>query len=177
MVTTTFIVLQVQEQLLYRRIMAHFAKVDENNLVTEVIVIDNSIVDPENSGTDNESLGQTYIADVLGFEGNWQQCSYNANIRGNYASIGYTWDAENDEFIPPQPFASWTYNFSTHQWEAPVAHPWADITEDTVEQPAELAAKPDNEVWTYVWNEDTQAWDFTLIWASEHNSPGVDLSE
>ena len=76
--------------------MAHFAKVDENNLVTEVIVIDNSVVDPENTGTDNESLGQTYIADVLGFEGNWQQCSYNNNIRGHYAGVGYTWDEEND---------------------------------------------------------------------------------
>ena len=163
--------------------MAHFAKVDENNLVTEVIVIDNAVVDPEGKGNDNETLGQTYIADVLGLEGNWQQCSYNNNIRGNYAGIGFTWDEENDEFIPPKPYASWTYSFTDHQWKAPLAHPLADISEDSTDQPEEITSKPDDEVWEYVWNEDayqadnTKGWEFKLIWASEDNDSGIDLSE
>lgn len=163
--------------------MAHFAKVDDNNLVTEVIVIDNSIVDPEDTGTDNESLGQTFITETLGLAGNWQQCSYNNNIRGNFAGIGFTWDESNDEFIPPKPFASWTYNFTDHEWQAPLAYPLADISEDETEQPEIITSKPDNEVWTYKWNEEayqadnTTGWDFVLVWASEDNSSGVDLSE
>ena len=163
--------------------MAHFAKVDENNLVTEVIVIDNAVVDPENTGSDNESLGQTYITETLGLAGNWQQCSYNSNIRGHFAGIGYTWDAAHDEFIPPKPFESHTYNFDTHQWEAPLPYPLADISEDETEQPEIITSKPDNEVWTYQWNEEayqadnTTGWDFVLVWSSEDNSSGVDLSE
>ena len=163
--------------------MAHFAKVDENNLVTEVIVIDNSVVDPNNTGNDNESLGQAYIADVLGLEGNYQQCSYNNNIRGHYAGIGYTWDEQHDEFMPPQPFASWTYNFDDHEWKAPITHPLAHIPEDSTEQPEELTSKPDNEVWTYQWNEEayqadnTTGWELNLVWSSEDNSDGVNLSE
>ena len=119
--------------------MAHFAKVDENNLVTEVIVIDNAVVDPEGKGNDNETLGQTYIADVLGLEGNWQQCSYNNNIRGNYAGIGYTYDETNDVFIPPKPYASWTINESTWSWDSPVEYP--------------------SDGKQYLWNEENLRWD------------------
>lgn len=91
--------------------MAHFAKI-ENDIVTNVIVIDNAV----------ESEGALYIAGTLGLEGEWIQTSYNNNIRGNYAGIGYTYDRENDVFYAPQPFPSWLLN-SNWSWEAPIPYP------------------------------------------------------
>ena len=63
--------------------MAHFAKIGENNIVEQVIVIANEITDPENTGTDTEQLGLDFIADVLKLS-TWVQTSYNSNIRGNF---------------------------------------------------------------------------------------------
>jgi len=82
--------------------MAHFAKIDDTNIVREVIVIsDNDCPDP---APDNESQGQQFIADVLGLAGTWLQTSYNGNFRGTYAGIGYTYDPDLDEFVsPPEP--------------------------------------------------------------------------
>lgn len=78
--------------------MAHFARID-NNIVTDVIVISDSVVpDP---APDNESAGQAFIADVLGLSGTWLQTSYNGNFRGVYAGPGYTYDPVLDEFVVP----------------------------------------------------------------------------
>jgi hypothetical protein len=78
--------------------MAHFARI-ENNEVTEVIVISDDVCpDPAPS---NESLGQAFIADVLGLSGTWLQTSYNGNFRGVYAGSGYTYDPVLDEFVAP----------------------------------------------------------------------------
>lgn len=78
--------------------MAHFALID-NNEVADVIVISDSVVpDP---APDNESLGQAFIANVLGLAGQWLQTSYNGNFRGVYAGIGYTYDPALDEFVAP----------------------------------------------------------------------------
>jgi len=78
--------------------MAHFARID-NNKVREVIVIsDNDCPDP---APDNEAQGQAFIADVLGLAGTWKQTSYNGNFRGRYAGIGFTYDPDLDEFVPP----------------------------------------------------------------------------
>jgi len=81
--------------------MAHFAHID-NNVVVEVIVISNDAApDP---APDNEAAGQAFIADVLGLAGEWLQTSYNANFRGEYAGVGYTYDPDRDEFVaPPEP--------------------------------------------------------------------------
>ena len=78
--------------------MAHFAKV-ENNMVNDVIVVAN---DDCGGGEfpDSEPIGQTFIA-LLGLDGEWLQTSYHANFRGAYAGIGYTYDAELDEFVAP----------------------------------------------------------------------------
>lgn len=65
--------------------MAHFAQIDSNNIVTQVIVVDNS----------QEHRGQEFINDDLGLEGTWIQTSYNANFGGKYAVIGDTWDGNN----------------------------------------------------------------------------------
>ena len=78
--------------------MAHFAQI-ENNIVKNVIVVSN---DDCGGGDypDSEPIGQTFIAS-LGIAGEWLQTSYHANFRGCYASIGYTYDADLNEFVPP----------------------------------------------------------------------------
>ena len=83
--------------------MAHFARID-SGVVREVIVISDEVApDP---APDNESAGQTFIANVLGLSGEWKQTSYNGNFRGTYAGVGYTYDPNLDEFVaPPEPFS------------------------------------------------------------------------
>jgi hypothetical protein len=70
--------------------MAHFAQLNENNVVTQVLVVPN----------EEEHRGQAFLAIDLGLGGTWVQTSYNANIRGKYAGPGDIYDAENDEFVP-----------------------------------------------------------------------------
>jgi hypothetical protein len=102
--------------------MAHYAFLDENNIVTEVIV-----------GTDETELiegldPETWYGNFRG-----QTCkrtSYNGNIRKNYAGIGFTYDAGLDAFIAPKPFPSWVLDEATAQWEAPVAKPEGNYTWD-----------------------------------------------
>ncbi len=122
--------------------MAHFAQLNEENLVTQVIVVANQDT-TDDTGTENEAVGAAFCANLLG--GTWKQTSYNANIRKNYAGIGYKYDATLDAFIPPQPFESWTLNEETAQWEAPTPYPddgkryswdeattsWVEIVEET----------------------------------------------
>ena len=79
--------------------MAHFAKVNDENIVLDVIVISND--DAPDPYPESEPLGQAYIADVLGLPGVWLQTSYHGNFRGTYAGIGFTYDPTTDEFIPP----------------------------------------------------------------------------
>jgi hypothetical protein len=80
-------------------IMAHFALVDDTNTVREVIVIGN---DDCGGGEfpESEPIGQAFIAS-LGLAGEWKQCSYSGSFRGCYAGIGYTYDADLDEFVAP----------------------------------------------------------------------------
>jgi len=147
--------------------MAHFANIDENNIVTNVIVIHN----------DYETNGKDYINNVLGLSGTWIQTSYHSyrglkhvqyvaqvkdqkgnltnkyvlsatnqfGLRFNYAGIGFTYDPTLDAFIPPKPFNSYVLNLSTCQWEAPVPIP-AD---------AGRYGGPN----LYNWNESTLSWD------------------
>ena len=103
--------------------MSHFAKLDSNNIVTEVIVAEKNFI---NSG-------------LVGDEFLWVQTSYNGNFRKNYAGIGYIYDKTRDAFIPPQPYPSWTLIEATCLWEAPVAYPddgeiytWDESTTDWI---------------------------------------------
>ena len=100
--------------------MAHFAKIDSNGIVTQVIVVKNDIL--LENGVEKEQKGKDFIQKLFG-SGTWVQTSYNGNMRKNYAGIGYTYDSTRDAFIPPKPFVSWTLNESTCIWEAPVDHP------------------------------------------------------
>ena len=119
--------------------MAHFAEVDENNIVLRVLVVDDL----------NESDGQNFLANTLGLGGTWLKTSYNTSagvhtlggtpFRKNYAGMGYTYDAERDAFIAPKPYPSWVLNEESCVYEAPVAYP------------------TDGEM--YTWNEETTSWD------------------
>lgn len=100
--------------------MAHFAKLDENNNVLAVHVVVNDVITVD--GNESEQAGIDFLTGLHG-HALWKQTSYNGNIRKNYAGIGFTYDAGRDAFIPPKPYASWTLNETTCQWEAPVAYP------------------------------------------------------
>ena len=100
--------------------MAHFAQLDSNNVVIQVIVVDNKDT-ADAYGTEKEHIGAAFCERVLG--GNWKQTSYNGNKRKNYAGIGYTYDAQRDAFIAPQPYASWLLDEQTCLWNAPTPMP------------------------------------------------------
>lgn len=98
--------------------MAHYAFLDENNIVTEVIV-----------GIDETELIEGKDPEVWYGEFRGQVCkrtSYNGNIRKNYAGIGFIYDEEKDAFIPPKPYSSWILNEDTCQWEPPISMPEDD---------------------------------------------------
>lgn len=116
--------------------MAHFAQIDENNIVQQVIVVNNTdcIVD----GVEQEDAGVQFCKSIFGSNTNWKQTSYNANMRKNYAGIGYKYDLQRDAFIPPKPFGSWLLNENTCLWESPVHYP--------------------NDGNNYYWDEDTLSW-------------------
>lgn len=83
--------------------MAHFARIDSDNKVQEVIVVNNDVLLDEN-GEESEALGQAFIAS-LGMDGTWLQCSYNGSVRGVFPGFGFTYDAELDQFVAPIPEA------------------------------------------------------------------------
>lgn len=109
--------------------MAHWAEIDNDNIVVRVLVGDNN--DP------NGDEGYQWLVDNLG--GTWVKTSYNGNIRKNYAGIGYKYDEKLDAFIPPKPFPSWKLNKTTCNWEAPKTYP--------------------DDGMVYTWNESTKNWD------------------
>jgi hypothetical protein len=100
--------------------MAHFAQLDENNLVTQVIVVANEelLLD----GVENETKGIEFCKSLLGENTRWVQTSYNGNIRKNYAGIGYTYDPVADHFFAPQPYPSWTLDADA-KWQSPILYP------------------------------------------------------
>ena len=95
--------------------MAHFAKLDENNNVIEVHVVNNNELLDDN-GVELEEKGVAFLVNWSGGYLRWKQTSYNANFRKNYAGIGYTFDAARDAFIPPRPSEDATLDESTCQW-------------------------------------------------------------
>tara|TARA_Y100000310_G_C20485246_1_gene716568 strand:+ start:531 stop:908 length:378 start_codon:yes stop_codon:yes gene_type:complete len=102
--------------------MAHFAQIDENNIVINVTVVaDTDCQDEE--GNESEAVGIAFNKSLLGEGTNWIQTSYNNRIRKNFAGVGFTWDANRDAFIPPIPYTSWVLDESTCQWESPVPLP------------------------------------------------------
>lgn len=115
--------------------MAHYAQINEANIVTNVIVVNNETIH-DLSYPESEPVGQAFIAS-LGFDGTWLQTSYNNSIRKQFASIGYTYNESADVFVAPQPFPSWSLD-ENYDWQAPIAFP-ADGNQ-------------------YEWNEEQQVW-------------------
>lgn len=106
--------------------MAHFAQLDENNNVIQVIVVNNSdcgdLPFPE-----SEPVGVAFCKSIFGDDTNWVQTSYNSNFRRQYAGIGGSYSAALDVFIDPQPFPSWTLDETDGLWKAPVPKPEAPL--------------------------------------------------
>lgn len=90
--------------------MSHFSKLDENNIVVEVIKAEQNFI---NSG----AVGDSFL---------WVQTSYNNRFRGQYGAIGFFYDKQRDVFIPPAPFSTWVFNYDKHEWEPPIPKPDGD---------------------------------------------------
>ena len=134
--------------------MAHFACLDENNVVTQVIVVSNEDTSDVN-GNEVESIGVAFCQKLLGANTNWKQTSYNSSMRVRYAGIGYSYNAELDAFVAPQPYASWTLDSGTADWVSPLGAAPA-LTDD------EVAAMS-----YYRWDEDAYQADNTTGWVLE----------
>jgi len=121
--------------------MAHFAELDENNIVKQVIVVHNNELLDEN-GNESEAKGIAFCQSLFG--GNWVQTSYNKTIRKNYAGIDYLYDPIRNAFISPKPYESWILSEETCQWESSIAYPtdgkgylWDEPTISWIELPTE----------------------------------------
>ena len=141
--------------------MAHFAELDDNNVVKQVIVVSND--DTKNdSFVETESVGISFCQSLFGASTNWKQTSYNNNMRGNYAGIGYTYMTNvatlgvgsTDIFINQQPYASWTVGVNTAAWFPPANPGDAPALSDS----ERAAAK------NYVWNETNYQADPATAW-------------
>ena len=120
--------------------MAHFAQIDENGTVVQVIVVPNHKC-INDKGEEDEQVGIAFCQSLIpGTQ--WVQTSYNGNIRKNYAGIGFTFDPTRDAFLTPKPFASWLLNEDTLDWDPPTPRP------DTVTDGFFLQ-----------WNEETTSWE------------------
>lgn len=117
--------------------MAHFAQLDENNLVLNVIVVGDKDTADEN-GVEREEIGIAFCKSLFGANTIWKQTSFNHRIRRRYAGIGGTYDPVRDAFIYPQEYPSWVLNEETLDWEAPIPMPNDD--------------KP------YYWDEENLTW-------------------
>jgi hypothetical protein len=120
--------------------MAHYAFLNENNIVTEVITgVDENVFQIDLDGTKVGGTSKAWENFYGGLKNQvCKRTSYNGNYRKNYAGIGYTYDEDRDAFIPPKPFNSWLLDEDTCLWNAPVAMP----TDDKM----------------YAWDEDTTSW-------------------
>ena len=118
--------------------MAHFAKLDRENIVLEVHVVHNNELLDED-GNEVEQRGINFLVDWCnGTHSNWKQTSYNGSFRKNYAGIGYMYDELRDAFIPPKPYPSWILDDDTCRWTSPVPYP--------------------SDGKSYSWHEETATW-------------------
>ena len=162
--------------------MAHFAKLGINSKVMAVHVLNND--DMKNAdNNEDETVGQQRLQEIHGWPAQmWIQTSYNTRggkyydadgseasdqskaFRGNYAGIGYIWDEDNNIFLPPQPYASWTKDVSTASWKSPITYPSVQnyTADDSSTQP-----------WDIYWDEaayqanNSKGWEATKIGASD----------
>ena len=117
--------------------MAHFAEIDELNIVTTVIVVDNNELLED--GVELEEKGIAFCKSLFGEDTRWIQTSYNRTFRKNFAGVGHIYDSTKDDFYSNSPFPSWILNEETCIWEAPIPMPVDDNF--------------------YMWNELDISWD------------------
>ena len=127
--------------------MAHFAELDENNIVKRVLAVDNEVIIKD--GEESEEIGITFLQGLFGEISVWKQTSYNTlagehmlggtPLRKNYAGTGYKYDQAKDAFIAPQPYPSWLLDDDTCKWNAPTPYP------------------DDDKI--YYWDEETTSWE------------------
>jgi hypothetical protein len=122
--------------------MAHFAKLDDDNIITQVIVVSDADC-KDQDGNEVEAIGVAFCNNLLG--GRWVQTSYNGNIRKRYAGIGYSYNEQYDVFIAPKPYNSWTLNVTTFDWDPPVPYPTESFDLENLSY--------------YTWNETNRTWD------------------
>jgi hypothetical protein len=154
--------------------MAHFAKLTEDGTqVLAVNVVDNSKI--LKNGIEDEATGQLFLEKVANWPAYlWVKTSYNTlnnrhknngtPFRGNFASVGYTWDSENQIFWPPKPYPSWVKNIEDARWQSPIGdHPGFVLNVNPLpipsEEEKELLSDLGDYNKGYVWNETNQVWD------------------
>ena len=153
------------------KIMAHFAKISEENEVLTVLTLDNK--DMLNAdGVENESVGQEYLETHNNWPAHlWIQTSYNTfggthkdggtAFRGNYAGIGYTWDEDDNIFWSKKPYTSWVKHLESASWKSPIGDAPTLTAEQTTQNTPADENTPATHLWNYVWNETNTTWDLT----------------
>jgi hypothetical protein len=124
--------------------MAHFAQLDENNVVINVVKVADYIIMNEN-GEESEELGISYLNSIVSENCRWVQTSYNDRIRIRYAPIGGFYRDELDAFFYKKPYPSWTINEEEYGWDPPVPKP------------------QEQDGFRLEWNEDTLNWEYTEL--------------
>ena len=130
--------------------MAHFARLNADNIVEQVIVVANKDTSDDN-GVEDEIYGIAFCKRLFGTDTNWKQTSYNGNFRVRYAGRGYSYDPTLDAFIPPKPFESWVIDTDTVNWKAPLEEP--TLTQEQIDAGS-----------SYRWDEDAYQADNTTGW-------------
>lgn len=131
--------------------MAHFARIDENNVVQQVVVVDDGVLADPDTGEETEALGAEYLNSLAIGEGNWLQTSYSSSFRGRFAGIGMVYLPDLDVFALPQPYPSWVLNQQSYEWEAPTPRP--------------------DEPYPFLWDEPTISWKLDLPTPEEIEDP------
>ncbi len=124
--------------------MAHFAQLNQNNEVIQVIVVSNDDI-LDSNGNESEETGIDFCKSIFGEDTIWKQTSYNDKIRCRYAGIGMRYNENFDVFLYPQPYPSWSLNEETFEWDPPVPKP--ELTQEEIDS-----------FCYYMWNEDNLNW-------------------
>ena len=166
--------------------MAHFAQIDKNNSVLQVIVIGNKDCE-NNQGQECEQTGVAFCKDLFGEDTLWKQTSYNTSagkrydpttremlqnsegFRGNYAGIGFTYNEQLDAFLPPQPYPSWIIDEENFTWKPPIDKPteskkgyyWNEQTLNWEENTGPFPS--------WIWNDDYPRWEPPIEYPEDGN--------
>jgi hypothetical protein len=137
--------------------MAHFAQLDDNNIVVRILLVSNDKIIDSN-GVESEELGIEICKKIIGLHTKWKQTSYNNKIRVRFACVGFVYNEEFDAFIPPKPFNSWILDETEMNWISPLG-----------KQP-KIAHEKFEDSYFYYWDENLYLSDNTKGWVFENYS-------